>query len=234
MNKEVLVKDKHLRIHVKLCLALAEASNCPRRKFGAVLINPERNTILMNGYNGGPRGGGDLCGGNHCIRDGLTPDDVVVKFDGEVEPDADEPKFYVEARGDEAIHFSGMSRYQKVQAEAFAQLLLSKYPPIRSGTQVEVGCVHAEMNVICNCAHDGVPTKGAWLLVTGEPCLMCAKLIHHAGIVKVLAVGGGYMGRNGVDYLRMHGVEVVFVSGPQDPRLAKALPEGGDKADELD
>lgn len=225
------MKEKHLRIRVKQCLALAQASNCPRRKFGAVLINPDRNTILMDGYNGGPRGGGDLCGGDHCIRDGLTPDDVEVAFDGDEEPDAEEPKFYVEAKGDEAVHFSGRKRFPKAEAESFRELLLAKYPPIPSGGNVEVGCVHAEMNIICNCAHDGVPTKGTWLFVTGEPCLMCSKLIHHAGIVKVFAVGGGYMGRNGVDYLRQHGVEVVFVKGPQDPRLKKGLPEG-DKADE--
>lgn len=225
------MKPKHLRIRVKQCLVLAEASNCPRRKFGAVLINPERNVILMDGYNGGPRGGGDLCGGNHCIRDGLTSEDVEIQFDGDDEPKDDDPMFYVTARGDEAVHFSGRTRYPKAEAEGFSQLLLSKYPPIQSGTQTEIGCVHAEANVICNCAHDGVSTKGAWLFVTGEPCMACAKLIHHSGISKVFAVGGGYLGRNGVDYLRMHGVEVVFVKGPQDPRLLKGLPEG-DAVDE--
>ena len=66
---------------------------------------------------------------------------------------------------------------------------------------MEIGCHHAEMNVICNAAAGGVPTRGAWLLVTGEPCLMCAKLIHHAGITKVIVVGGGYAGENGVGYL---------------------------------
>jgi hypothetical protein len=48
---------------------------------------------------------------------------------------------------------------------------------------------------------------------------MCSKLIHHAGITKVIVVGGGYAGENGLDYLRAHGVEVETVDGPQDPRL---------------
>ena len=52
------MKEKHVRIRVEQCLALAKASNCPRRKFGALLLDPERNVILMDGYNGGPRGGG--------------------------------------------------------------------------------------------------------------------------------------------------------------------------------
>lgn len=85
---------------------------------------------------------------------------------------------------------------------------------------MEVGCHHAEMNVICNAAASGVACRGAWLLVTGEPCVLCAKLIHHAGIAKVLVVSGGYMGENGCDYLEAHGVSVQRLEGPQDPRLS--------------
>ena len=77
------------------------------------------------------------------------------------------------------------------------------------------------MNVICNAAANGVTTRGAWLIVTGEPCVLCAKLLHHAGITRVLVVGGGYLGENGVDYLKAHGVAVQIVDGPQDPRRAK-------------
>ena len=156
------MKDKHIRIRIEQCLALAKASNCPRRKFGALLLDPQQNVILMDGYNGGPRGGGHLCGGDVCLRD-----------------------------------------TQKVQ----------------SGTRMEVGCHHAEMNVVCNAAANGVRCRGAWLIVTGEPCLLCAKLIHHAGIQRVYVVDGGYAGANGVDYLSRHGVLVTPVEGPQDPRL---------------
>jgi len=158
------VKEKHIRIRIAQCLALAEASNCPRRKFGALLLDPERNVILMDGYNGGPRGGGRLCGGEVCLRDSMK---------------------------------------------------------VESGTRMEIGCHHAEMNVVCNAAASGVPTRGAWLIVTGEPCTMCSKMIHHAGIERVLVVTGGYMGANGVEYLRQHGVEVAAVEGPRDPRLAE-------------
>jgi dCMP deaminase len=156
------VKEKHIRIRIEQCLALAKASNCPRRKFGALLLDPRRNVALMDGYNGGPRGGGELCGGDVCLRDDLE---------------------------------------------------------VRSGTRMEIGCHHAEMNVVCNCAAAGVPTQGAWMLVTGEPCILCAKLIHHAGITKVIVVGGGYAGENGLEYLSAHGIAVESVEGPQDDRL---------------
>ncbi|MCP4809664.1 MAG: cytidine deaminase [Proteobacteria bacterium] len=156
------MKPKHISIRVEQCLALAKASNCPRRKFGALLVDPERNVILMDGYNGGPRGGGSLCGGDQCLRDSQN---------------------------------------------------------VTSGTRMEIGCHHAEMNVVCNAAANGVPTRGAWLIVTGEPCILCAKLIHHAGIQRVLIVEGGYAGENGVMYLHQHGVAVQPVAGPPDPRL---------------
>ncbi len=157
------MKDKHIAIRIEQCLALAKASNCPRRQFGALLVDPTRNVVLMDGYNGGPRGGGRLCGGEICLRDS-----------GEVV----------------------------------------------SGTRIEIGCHHAEMNLICNAAANGVACREAWLIVTGEPCIMCAKLIHHAGIQRVLVVDGGYVGANGVEYLDAHGVEVVAVAGPRDPRAS--------------
>ena len=156
------MKEKHLRIRIEQCLALAKASNCPRRKFGALLVDPERNVILMDGYNGGPRNGGTLCGGHQCLRDTME---------------------------------------------------------VQSGTRMEIGCHHAEMNVVCNAAANGVRCRGAWLIVTGEPCLLCAKLIHHAGIQRVYVVDGGYAGANGIDYLKGHGVDVVYTEGPKDPRL---------------
>ena len=159
------MKRKHIDIRIQQCLLLAEASNCPRRKFGALLLDPNRNVVLMDGYNGGPRGGGRLCGGESCLR---------------------------EEAG------------------------------VVSGTRMEVGCHHAEMNVICNAAANGIRTQAAWLLVTGEPCMMCAKLIHHAGIEKVIVVRGGYAGENGCEYLFSHGIEIEHTEGPKDPR---SLPE---------
>jgi dCMP deaminase len=90
---------------------------------------------------------------------------------------------------------------------------------VESGTRIEIGCHHAEMNVICNAAASGVATQSAWLIVTGEPCILCSKLIHHAGISRVIVVDGGYGGANGVGYLEQHGVEIQKLDGPQDPRI---------------
>lgn len=145
------MKDKHLQIRIRQCLQLAEASNCPRGKVGALLLDPVRNVILMDGYNGGPRDGGELCGGDCCLR--------------------------------------------------------NKYE-IRSGTEIQIGCHHAEMNVICNAAANGVPTNGAWMIVNCDCCLMCAKLIHHSGIEKVITIGNTYSTNDGMEYLVNHGILV--------------------------
>ena len=156
------MKDKHIQARVRQCLALAELSNCPRRKLAAMLIEPERMTVKADGYNGSARGGGNLCGGDTCLRDTLN---------------------------------------------------------IESGTRIEIGCHHAEMNTLCNALFDGVSTKGTWLIVTGEPCIMCAKLIHQCGIERVIVIDGGYAGDNGCSYLEGMGVGVLKVDGPTDPRL---------------
>lgn len=144
--------SKLLPIRVQQCRHLAEASNCPRRKFGAMLVDMERDVVIADGYNGAHRKGGRLCGGESCLREGIT-----------------------------------------------------------TGTRLEVGCVHAEMNVICNAAAYGVATKGKCLIVTGEPCHMCAKLIYQSGIALVVVVSGGYTSDNGVQFLRDNGVRVESV-----------------------
>ncbi len=224
------MNQKHIAIRIKQCLALAEASGCPRRKFGALLLDPERNVVLMDGYNGGPRGAkGSLCKGSWCERDGLSPGDVQVVTDLRTEQDSIfEKQVWVLVRGETVwsksknLLFEGsLEEGESLVGEGFAKRaeLLASYPSIPSGTRLERGCHHAEMNVVCNAAANGVKTEGAWLIVTGEPCLMCAKILHHAGIQKVLCVKGGYKGGDdGPNYLRENGVQVEYVEGPKDPR----------------
>lgn len=211
------MKDKHLQIRIEQCLALAKASNCPRRKFGALLVDPERNVILMDGYNGGPRGAaGALCGGHFCERDGIKPEDLTLR---KRISQSDWQVVY------QRVHLVREGFHTEEEALAARQKLLEQYPGVKSGTHMEVGCHHSESNVICNAAASGVSTKNGMLIVTGEPCMMCAKLIHHAGITQVVLVKGGYAGgREGVEYLIRNGVKCIEVDGPQDPRFGPQDP----------
>jgi deoxycytidylate deaminase len=261
------MKPKHINIRIEQCLALAKASGCPRRKLGALLVDPERNVILADGYNGGPRGAeGSLCEGHWCSRNGFnaeemdiveawrhnyeriggpttvqviqvkTKDGLVLKtFDVSpleklLEETELEAMDFSEAKpnGGPLDELAGVVVPAKTipstkqRAEAWAANMMEKHPPIQSGTRMERGCHHAEMNVVCNAAANGIKCKGAWMIVLAEPCMMCAKLIHHSGIAKVIVVDGGYMGgKDGVDYLRNNGVEVQEVEGPQDPRFSE-------------
>lgn len=239
------MKDKHLQIRIEQCLTLSKASNCPRRKFGAMLLDPVRNVVLMDGYNGGPRGGGEQCGGQWCHREGFPADRVtiekgyvqehtftsryetveatIVRLDGKdlkAFPKGIFEGWTLVPENDprDVLNPFRLKTRQELAAE-WIQDMAMRYPAIASGTHVEQGCHHAEMNVICNAAAAGVATDKAWMIVTGEPCLMCAKLIHHAGIAKVIVVDGGFSGPNGIDYLKGHQVEIQTVDGPKDPRV---------------
>ena len=223
------MKEKHIKVRIKQCLALAELSNCSRRKFGAMLLDPNRTVILADGYNGGPRGGGKLCRGSWCERDGIQHKDTEIEIKDILEyhaprsPPYEAQEVKVVIRGQKEWSKKIINQGEKGQvlkeAEEAKSRLLESYTPIKSGTRTERGCHHAEANVICNAADSGVSTRGALLIVTGEPCLSCSKYIHHSGIIKVICVENGYNGgKEGPEYLERHGIEVEYTEGPGDPR----------------
>ena len=208
---------------------LSESSQCPRRKFGAMILDVERNAVVADGYNGAPRGAnGSLCKGSWCERDGLKREDFrVVEEQASARSLIFLGETLIETFTDHWLRARNLLRVQEgllplryeEAVDSLISDLLEKYPPIPSGTRLERGCHHAEANAICNAAAAGVATKGKHLLVTGEPCLMCAKLLHHAGIEKVWYVEGGYLGGGeGLEYLNEQGIQVESVPGLADPR----------------
>lgn len=150
------MKIKHILARSKQAAAIASCSSCPRRQVGCVIIEPTRNVVIIDGYNGAPRGSGPHCGGDVCLRE---QNNIA----------------------------SGV------------------------GHSNDVGCLHAEVGAICNAAFQGVSVAGCWMLITIPPCIPCAKLVQHAGIVKVLITEAAYA-TEGSTYLEQHGVEVVYIS----------------------
>lgn len=61
---------------------------------------------------------------------------------------------------------------------------------IPSGMQHEI-CrgIHAEQNAIIQAALHGVSTEGATLYCTHQPCVLCAKMLINAGVVRVVFAG---------------------------------------------
>ena len=153
LRKKNQMNPKHLSVRVAQCDLIASNSPCPRRKVGCLIVDPENNVVISEGYNGTPRGSKkDLCGGDDCERETKK---------------------------------------------------------VKSGTRNDVGCHHAEMNAILNATRVGQSTLGKWLIVNCDPCLMCAKMIHHAGIEMVISPldHGGVHGE-GLAYLLENEVRI--------------------------
>jgi len=140
--------NRHVEQRVKVARLIAESSPCPRGQVGAVIFRDQSWVIVSDGYNGPPRGGGHLCGGESCHR--------------------------VE-RG------------------------------IASGERCEIGCHHAEINALINAVRQGASTLDAHMISTRDPCLMCAKSIHHSGIARIYVPDGT---SEGCAYLRKHKIEI--------------------------
>ncbi|MBQ2955899.1 MAG: cytidine deaminase, partial [Clostridia bacterium] len=64
---------------------------------------------------------------------------------------------------------------------------------------------HAEQNAIIQAAKLGVSIDGATLYCTHQPCVMCAKMIVNAGIVRVV-YQEGYPDEFAVEILKEGGV----------------------------
>ena len=150
------MKEKHKLAYMKICEVLSELSECLRvnRKFGAVLVDPQSNTIIATGYNGYIRGGTTHCGGEGvCLRERRS---------------------------------------------------------ISSGERLEIGCIHAEENVLISASRQGISTVGAWLFLNGEPCALCARRMVQSGIKKVVVKKCDYPIK-GTSILIENGVEVEFL-----------------------
>jgi len=67
--------------------------------------------------------------------------------------------------------------------------------------------LHAEQNVIIQAALHGVRTKGSTLYCTNQPCVICAKMIINAGIVRVV-IHDGYSDKLATSMLKEAKIKV--------------------------
>ncbi len=71
--------------------------------------------------------------------------------------------------------------------------------------------LHAEANAILKLASSTHACQGATLYITMSPCQGCSKLIHQAGIKRVVFVEA-YKDTSGVDFLEKAGVTISQIS----------------------
>ncbi|SDR68902.1 dCMP deaminase [Formosa sp. Hel1_31_208] len=70
--------------------------------------------------------------------------------------------------------------------------------------------LHAEANAISKVAASTQSCKGATLYITLSPCKECSKLIHQAGIVRVV-YQQAYKDCSGIDFLKKAGIELELI-----------------------
>jgi dCMP deaminase len=70
--------------------------------------------------------------------------------------------------------------------------------------------LHAEANAILKVARSTQSCEGATLYITMSPCKDCSKLIHQAGIKRLVYLEG-YKDNSGIDFLIKAGVDVVCI-----------------------
>ena len=84
-----------------------------------------------------------------------------------------------------------------------------------AGEELEVYLsLHAEQGIVGICARDGISLKGASVYVTTFPCGNCARLLASCQI-KELFFSEGYSVLKGLETLRIAGVRIVRVKGPE-------------------
>lgn len=70
--------------------------------------------------------------------------------------------------------------------------------------------LHAEANAILKVAASTQSSEGATLYITLSPCQQCSKLIHQAGIKRVV-YAKAYRDTSGLEFLEKAGVELEFL-----------------------
>jgi dCMP deaminase len=67
--------------------------------------------------------------------------------------------------------------------------------------------LHAEQNAVIQAALHGVNTKGSTLYCTNHPCVICAKMIINAGVVRIV-IRDGYHDKLAGQMLKEAGISV--------------------------
>jgi dCMP deaminase len=81
--------------------------------------------------------------------------------------------------------------------------------------------LHAEQNAIIQAALHGVNTKDSTLYCTNHPCVICAKMIINAGIVRIV-IRDGYSDTLAADMLKEAGVCVETLERNLTDRRTKS------------
>ena len=77
--------------------------------------------------------------------------------------------------------------------------------------------VHAEQNALINAAYYGISTSEAVIYCTNQPCIICARMIINAGIIKIVH-RGNFDDDLAIKFLKEAGIELVLI--PRQANIA--------------
>jgi len=78
--------------------------------------------------------------------------------------------------------------------------------------------LHAEANALMKLAKSGNYSKGATLYITMSPCKECSKLIHQAGIMRIVYIHK-YKDDSGLKFLEECGLDIMHIEDPYKEEL---------------
>ena len=77
--------------------------------------------------------------------------------------------------------------------------------------------VHAEQNALINAAYYGISTSEAVIYCTNQPCIICARMIINAGIIRIVH-RGNFDDDLAIKFLKEAGIELVLI--PRQANIA--------------
>jgi len=203
--------SKYKKVMMKTAIIWSEESYCKKRKVGAVV---ERNGHILDiGYNGTIAGVDNNCETtmyecNYCKNREDSLEKLVqslptigVRYTYGVEV----PLKCKYCSKTIAILTDGGRGLEQQRSK-------DKYSVIPATNDFTI---HAEQNIITNCAKEGISLKGATMYVTTSPCKTCAKLIAGSGISKVY-YATEYKDLSGVKYLNDLGIKTELYEVERD------------------
>lgn len=82
-----------------------------------------------------------------------------------------------------------------------------RYPPVEPRLVTRPEVLHAESNCLMKVARSTESSERGTLYITHSPCMDCAKLIHQAGIIRIV-YNNLYRSEDGIKFLIRCGVEI--------------------------
>jgi len=189
----------HAEVFMATAVSQSHASQCLKRKVGALIVNEETKIPLSLGYNENPVGTPSCFSLDICYKDKVMESrlEKMVPFfcpDCGTEHTTIKPPYVCNGKG------NGKPRCRC----NFKQ----KFFPSRG---IELcTAIHAEERAILSLA--GRSADGYTLYVNTFPCFQCARHIKNAGIKKVVYVEA-YPIKEAVDFLTENGIEIEPFEG---------------------